>query len=508
MDLFTPQKAGSTDPAKGNVEIQAHGRSGTIVYSEPAGSLSFFWEFGGGDVVVTIMVGTATDWAKQYPWAVERRSGILRRIADEVIRQKAPGCCAETDDVGGFINIVEGTRRITPPQPAPRAFSYTKWRSFRVKLALGVLAVALIFGAVVWFKNKVLVIDPGKGAPIGLAVRTDRHIAMLIQTLEPYTPTLHRDGSKDRYTISLFLLPLDGRSEGRTIGLVDHLGGHEFSLAKILGSDGRTLWFDVTGVGGVDLETFDVIGTNDFRKANPTLDPTWWEDGRGMEVSDRLRSTARDQQSAVEFDPSTLKATPVAVVRDPKRSPFAPRKEDYLCAGAFVTPTRWLGLHSLPEAEREFKPKSRLKRIVPATDAKEQRLFYHGTLDPDSSDVHHRILSMEALGDAEYLNAAFIRLDGASEPLRLASPDGFLVLFTSKPGLAGTAVVARVDDQGTIIWKTDTGIDRFLLQQILPGKRSIALIGARPAVPDKVSEPLLVVVDNGTGKAGTTSLWQ
>ena len=82
------------------------------------------------------------------------------------------------------------------------------------------------------------------------------------------------------------------------------------------------------------------------------------------------------------------------------------------------------------------------------------------------------------------------------------------MLYTSKTGLGGTAVIARVDDQGNVIWKTDTGIYRFSLEQILPGERSMAFIGERPQVEGKVSEPLLVVVDNATGTATTTSLWR
>ena len=38
-----------------------------------------------------------------------------------------------------------------------------------------------------WFKNKVLVIDPGKGTAVGYSVRTDRHIA----TLDPNAGGLH-----------------------------------------------------------------------------------------------------------------------------------------------------------------------------------------------------------------------------------------------------------------------------------------------------------------------------
>ena len=46
------------------------------------------------------------------------------------------------------------------------------------------------------------------------------------------------------------------------------------------------------------------------------------------------------------------------------------------------------------------------------------------------------------------------------------------------------------------------------MQQILPGTNSMVFVGKRPPVPDKVSEPLVVVVENPTGKVETHSLWR
>jgi hypothetical protein len=45
------------------------------------------------------------------------------------------------------------------------------------------------------------------------------------------------------------------------------------------------------------------------------------------------------------------------------------------------------------------------------------------------------------------------------------------------------------------------------LEQVLPGGRRTAFRGTRPPVPDQVSEPLIVMVDNSTGEIATHSLW-
>jgi hypothetical protein len=123
-------------------------------------------------------------------------------------------------------------------------------------------------------------------------------------------------------------------------------------------------------------------------------------------------------------------------------------------------------------------------------------------------DKYHRILAMEPISGTEFLNAAFLRMDDKAEPLRLTGPDGALMIYTSRPGPSGTAVIARVDLSGTVIWSVDTGIDRFKLAQILPGKESFAFVGTRPPVPDKLSEPLVVLVENSSGKVTRHSLWR
>ena len=48
----------------------------------------------------------------------------------------------------------------------------------------------------------------------------------------------------------------------------------------------------------------------------------------------------------------------------------------------------------------------------------------------------------------------------------------------------------------------------WALQQILPGTDATAFVGTSPPVPDKVSEPLLVIIEHDSGRQVTHSLWQ
>jgi hypothetical protein len=500
-----------------SVAITENGRDGRVVYREPAGEQSFYWEFGGGDVVAIVQVGTADAWRTSAPWAVDRRGEILSYVAAEVVRQKAPGCRADIDDRGGCIYLRQGAAASAPAVAAtpasstratavPRQFSMDKWRALRTRAAIGGLVVAVALGGLVWLKDTLLTIDPGKGTPLGASVRTDAHVATLIQTLQPYVPSLHRDHSKDRYRLSIFVVPLDGAAP-YLVPVVDDLAPSTYSLAKVLGSDGRTLWFDATGLHGIDLASRKLVSAAGLRKANPSLDPAWWDDTRGMEVEGKLRIVSRDRTQALEIDPSTLEAKSIPPPRS-TRLPFAPTLANYLVAGFCTSPDTWLGLHSTAELDTAFAPKRWIRCVERGEDRKAMRRFYRGDVERASDDKNVRIVSITAQGDAEYFNAAFLRHDEKSAPIRFANPDGALIAYNAGPDPKASLVLARADDKGAIAWKVDTGIERFNLRQLLPGEKSVAFVGTRPPVPDKVSEPILVIVDLATGRAATHSLWQ
>jgi len=467
------------------VRVEARGRTGTVTYREAGHELVCHWEFG-GDVVAIVQCGDVARW-QAYPWALARRSEILQFVADEVVRQQAPGCRAEIDPVSGDILLhqrdgagqaatrlspagsagVAGVTGVAGAAPGSASAWVFRLSTLRMKFGLLLLLGSLIAGALLWIKQTVFSIDPGKGTPIGYSLRTAGHIATLIQTLEPYTPSLHRNPDQDRYRISLFLAPLDG-GQPLHLSIRSGLAGSTASQSRILGSDGRVLWFDVAGLGGLDLETMELLPAADVARVDARSIPRPWGP-----------------------------------------FPFPPKPETYLAAGLLTGPLTWLGLHAEPEAARDFKPGGWLKPVVQADPARQLRRFYRGSLAADPAVPGRlRIESMQPLSAATYFSAAFLRPSSSAVPLRLADPAGSIMVFTSAPGLEGTTVVARVDDGGQVLWQVDTGIDRFKLEQILLGENSAVFVGTRPPVPDKVSEPLLVIVDYATGKAATHSLWQ
>lgn len=94
------------DGERWSVDILEQGRSGTVQYREPSGTIAWSWEFGGNEVIASIFVGKDADWSARHPWALGRRAEILQRVGDEVIRQRAPGCRAEIDEVHGLLNFL------------------------------------------------------------------------------------------------------------------------------------------------------------------------------------------------------------------------------------------------------------------------------------------------------------------------------------------------------------------------------------------------------------------
>ena len=67
-------------------------------------------------------------------------------------------------------------------------------------------------------------------------------------------------------------------------------------------------------------------------------------------------------------------------------------------------------------------------------------------------------------------------------------------------------MVARVERSGKIGWSADTRIGK--LDQVFPDRAYVVFIGTRPAAAGKVPEPIVVSVDNQSGRVSTSTLWK
>ena len=78
-------------PRGDGVHIITHGRDGEILYIEKGNTGRFYWEFLGGDAIVGVTFPKKDKWDAAYPWAAGRQDEIMKIVATEVVRKKAPG---------------------------------------------------------------------------------------------------------------------------------------------------------------------------------------------------------------------------------------------------------------------------------------------------------------------------------------------------------------------------------------------------------------------------------
>lgn len=378
-------------------------------------------------------------------------------------------------------------------------------RNTRVLMML--VAVVLLFVIAAATATQLLSIGVPHGSPFGPSIRTGQYIVTLMETLQPYIPSLSRSGGNDRFRIGVFICPVDQRSPGRLLPIGGGFRANDSSTMKLLGGDGRYVWCHIKGLVGVDTRTGKIIRAEDLRRANPGLAESW-DDTRRMTVEDRLRVASPDRQHLFELDPDTLRASPVDRSRAIARYPFELKPEDFLTQGAFPSTNEWLGLLSARDAERSYRPGSWVRRGTLADEGSAVRQLFRGTIAPAPQPSAYELLSLSPVPGEGLPGAAFLSSGADRDSVRLSNPEGFLLVYTASSELKGTLAVARVDLAGRLVWTIDTGLDRLRLRQILPDPRFPAFIGTRLPVPDKVSEPLLVIIDTQNGTAATNTLWK
>jgi hypothetical protein len=164
----------------------------------------------------------------------------------------------------------------------------------------------------------------------------------------------------------------------------------------------------------------------------------------------------------------------------------------------------WFGALSPADLASSFKPGFSLPREFEINPKDESRQLYQGQLEPDGNRL--RIVAIEPLSKTNYRSAALLRDSPNGPLLRLASPVSALMVHRNAPGLNAPLNLVRIAPDGNRLWETNTGIGK--LKQIIAGTHHVILIGERPAIPDKLSEPIMVLVQTTNGQAATVSLWR
>ena len=69
-----------------------NGRDGHIIYKDPQGEITFYFEFGGGEVVAIITVPAASNWTKETKRPLAQRNEIIEFTAQQAVKDNAPSC--------------------------------------------------------------------------------------------------------------------------------------------------------------------------------------------------------------------------------------------------------------------------------------------------------------------------------------------------------------------------------------------------------------------------------
>jgi len=375
---------------------------------------------------------------------------------------------------------------------------------YRSPLAIGLVVVILVLlalGLAAWQ----FVSIKSTGTPLGPAMRLPQHIAQIIVTTERYLPSLHRNPGKDRFRLDLLVISLDDPTRQETFTLLRQQQSNALQpMTKILGADGDVVWIQALEIFAVNLKTKRIAHEADLRKANPELE-LFLASAR-PHFTDRFVALSPDWSSAFEFSEETLKAKACPA---PARGSWldeqsSDRIEGSLCSGGLISATEWIAIATAEDAKSDFKPGFSLPRDFTAGEKDRNRQLYRGTAD--TSQTRPPIQSSQRISEMEYRAATFLRAKPGGTLLRATDPDSLFLL--SRPGteLFAPLTLTRLAPDGTAIWKSATGIGR--LAQVLPGADCITLIGERPPVPNKVSEPILVMINPKTGATNTISLWR
>lgn len=343
------------------------------------------------------------------------------------------------------------------------------------------------------------------GTPLGSAIRAPQHILQIISTQERYLPSLHRNHSKDRFRLDLLIVSTTDPTRQNMVTLIRQQKANALQpMTKLLGTDGDVVWVQALDLFAVNLKTRRVLRLRDVQKTNPELEQ--FLGVATFDFEEQLIAISPDQRQAYAVSAETLKVTSTTVPRRTGADWLSRNAgaEVMLCSGGMIAPDEWLGALAAKELTGSFKPGLSLPRDFSVNTANEIRQLHRARIA--TNDVRPRVETIERISETEYRNGAFIRSDRNSTILRLPQPDSVLVTWRTSFLKDGTTLMARIEPSGQILWITDTGID--YLKQILPGVEMTAFIGERPPVPDKVSEPILVLVNTATGAKQEVSLWR
>lgn len=316
-----------------------------------------------------------------------------------------------------------------------------------IALVVGGAAAAIAMG--------VLLVRPigvkSYGRPVGRVIRTSEHLAVLMETCDPYFPTLQgRKESDKSYSYALWLIPETGVGKVRVIPLNRRVkSGQRSQFAGVLGMVGNTVWLRIADITGVDV------------------------------TSERTVTAA---------PPPSIANMPISEFLGPHHTPtLGPYRTT-----AVVRPSgEWLVLADEEESKTELKPGTQLSDNSTSKGTYRDRALYAVTAQ---SGPIPRLAASTHLPGVKMHNAAFLRAKPNGEVIRFSNPYGYLLVYEAARTAERTFHLSRVNVDGSIAWTVDTRMGG--LTEVLPHEQWLTFVGE---LENKLSEPMLAVMDLKSG---------
>lgn len=325
-------------------------------------------------------------------------------------------------------------------------------RSF-VALGIGGLAAAFALAFGLWKQMGV----KSYGHPAGNVVRAGQHLCVIIETCDPYMPSLKGvDQSRLSYSYALWVIPETADGDVRTITLdravrssarTHNIGAQQFA--------GGILWYTIESLQGIDLAS-----------GKPTTTPP----------------------------PASLVNTPISQLMGSNQNQLEP----YRAKRVALPSGGWLYLASDDELKSDLKPGKRLYENPDAVGTYKPRSLHTVTAAPGPIPC---VATTSRLGDRTFRNGAFMRSTKGGNVVRFTNPESFLIVHEDGDPVHPTIRLSRLNIDGTLAWTADTGLGR--LTQILPHDHLPAFVGEPP---QQLTEPTLAVINTSSGTARTKSL--
>jgi len=283
------------------------------------------------------------------------------------------------------------------------------------------------------------------GHPAGRVVRAGQNLCVLMETRDPFFPSLKgRDERDMSYSYALWMIPESCEGDTRVIG-----------LDRGVASGNRT----------------HNIGVQQY--ANGVV----W-----LTIQDLKGVTLATGQPAPMPPPASVTNAPISQLMGSTEPPLEPfRAQNVLLDSGdrFVLAT-----------EEELKVEYRAgARIYDNSTAK-------GTYKPRKLCVVHsesgpipKVANATAVGQTDFRNGAFMRASPNGPVVRFINPEGVLVVHEAGDPVHPRLHFSRLNLDGTVAWSVDTKLGR--LTQVLAHDTIPAFIGE---LPGQLTEPWLAVV--------------